>query len=90
MQKEKLINFQETKKRNLKSKDPILNNVATVIDLQLLGQAGMDFAGNDGKTLVHRNLGQNQLLKGDITIPKGGTVPTKAFNSAKDNINVAD
>ncbi|WP_249961243.1 YadA-like family protein [Histophilus somni] len=88
------------KANNIKDSDPMLNNVATIRDLQALGQAGLDFAGNDTATSVHRNLGQKLVIKGDKTETNqtapaesqaGATASTapKSFESAKDNINVA-
>ncbi|WP_195836293.1 YadA-like family protein [Campylobacter portucalensis] len=68
---------------NIKDSDPMLNNVATIRDLQALGQAGMDFMGNNETKKVHRNLGQKLAIKGDQN-----TTQSK-FESAKDNINVA-
>uniref|UniRef100_Q0I3Z2 Uncharacterized protein n=1 Tax=Histophilus somni (strain 129Pt) TaxID=205914 RepID=Q0I3Z2_HISS1 len=79
---DKLLGNNADKANNIDS-DPMLNNVATIRDLQALGQAGLDFAGNDTATSVHRNLGQKLVIKGDQDAPAG------SFESAKDNINVA-
>uniref|UniRef100_Q0I2H0 Autotransporter adhesin n=1 Tax=Histophilus somni (strain 129Pt) TaxID=205914 RepID=Q0I2H0_HISS1 len=79
---DKLLGNNADKANNIKDSDPMLNNVATIRDLQALGQAGLDFAGNDA-TSVHRNLGQKLVIKGDQDAPAG------SFESAKDNINVA-
>ncbi|WP_249963457.1 YadA-like family protein [Histophilus somni] len=95
---DKLLGNNADEANNIKDSDSMLNNVATIRDLQALGQAGLDFAGNDA-TSVHRNLGQKLVIKGDKTetnqtapaTPQEGTAAstkTKSFESAKDNINV--
>uniref|UniRef100_Q0I274 Uncharacterized protein n=1 Tax=Histophilus somni (strain 129Pt) TaxID=205914 RepID=Q0I274_HISS1 len=82
---DKLLGNNDDENSNIKDSDLILNNVANIRDLQALGQAGLDFAGNDADETkkVHRNLGQKLVIKGDQN------APAKPFESAKDNINVA-
>ncbi|WP_249963344.1 YadA-like family protein [Histophilus somni] len=84
---DKLLGNNAVEANNIKDSDSMLNNVATIRDLQALGQAGLDFAGNytDETKKVHRNLGQKLVIKGDRT---EDTTTTTTFNSAKDNINV--
>ncbi|MFY1028349.1 hypothetical protein ACE4RU_11750, partial [Actinobacillus seminis] len=63
--------------------DQILNNVATVRDLQALATSGLYFYGNDGEE-IHKKLSQELRIKGDGVTQEG----TKSFASAVGNINV--
>lgn len=60
--------------------DTELNNAANIGDLKALALSGMDFVGNDNKT-VHRNLGQTLSIKGKGT-------DSNNFLGADGNINV--
>ncbi|NOL50532.1 ESPR-type extended signal peptide-containing protein, partial [Pelistega europaea] len=57
-----------------------MTRVATAADLYVLAQAGLDFVGNDDKT-VHRALSQTLSIKGEGT-------PAADFASAENNIKV--
>ena len=59
-----------------------LDKAATVGDLQVLAQAGLDFAGND-TTVVHRALGTKLLIKG-----AGTDATINALTVAEDNIKI--
>ncbi|MCT8784900.1 hypothetical protein KZ367_11055, partial [Glaesserella parasuis] len=43
----------------------VLNNVATVKDLQAIAQAGLDLTGNNADTTVHRPLGTKLTVEGE-------------------------
>ncbi|WP_236719481.1 YadA-like family protein [Basilea psittacipulmonis] len=75
------VNEAKSKLKALNAEGLDVSQAATVGDLQVLAQAGLDFKANTGDT-IHRPLGTSLTIKGDSTI-----TDTSAFDASYLEVN---